>query len=219
MSSVKRHACQHLIALILSCLPLGSAWAGTAQGKDAAVLIERTINEAVSAVHLEREAIKQDPRAAYRLIERTLSPHVDFEVVARLVLGREWRSASPQQRQRFTTAFRETLLRTFAIALSEHVDLIASRFQEDRQLLTVKPLPIAVEGKRVVVRSELATDAKPVAIDYRLHASDDGWKVYDVMIENISFITNYRTEYGALVRREGLERVIEQLEEKNAGNR
>lgn len=216
---MKRQAYPRLLVVFLLCFTPVAAWADPTAGSGAADLIQRTINEAVSAVILEREAIKKDPAVAYRVIERTLSPHVDFQVVARLVLGRDWQTATPDQRARFTFAFRETLLRSLATALSEHIDLIAHRLQEERQLLAVKPQPLAVKGKRVVVRSELLTDAKPVAIDYRLYASNDGWKLYDVMIENISFITNYRAEYGSLVRRDGLEQVIRQLEAKNASTR
>lgn len=216
---MKHPAVVRHLALLLFCLPLTLPAAAPGAGESATVLIERTLGEAVAAVRAERSAIRQDPRVAYRLIERTLSPHVDFDIVARLVLGRQWRSATPEQRRRFTLAFREALLRTFATGLSQHVDQIASRLEHNPQLLTIRPMPAANQGERMVVRSELHIGAQPIAIDYRLHATDEGWKVYDVMIENVSFVTNYRAEYGSLVQSHGLQHLIEQIETKNRQQR
>ncbi len=203
-----------LLALVLLFSPIQASAAP--EPKQAVHLIETTFSDSVEAVRREQEAISQDPRVAYRLITELLSPHIDFKLISQLVLGPHWRSADEAQRERFVSAFQESLLRTYAVALQEHIGEVEKHLDKGEQLLKVHPLPPGVKGRRVIVRSELRLGGQPIAIDYRLYAREDGWKVYDVVIENVSFVANYRTEYNGILQRSDLDDLIAQLEARNA---
>lgn len=202
-----------IFAFLLLCAPIAAAQPPPAQS--AAELVERTFDEATTAVLAARDEVRASPDAAYQLIEKVLVPHIDFDLMARLVLGPHWRTASDEQRRRFGAAFQESLLRTYASVLTQNIDEIARRLQRERTLLVVDPVRAAPDAERLVVRTRLQLQEGPISIDYRLRAQGGGWQVYDVVIMNVSFVTNLRSEYDALLRRHDLDSVIQQLSERN----
>ncbi|MGR9107308.1 MAG: MlaC/ttg2D family ABC transporter substrate-binding protein [Gammaproteobacteria bacterium] len=157
-------------------------------------------------------AMKENPPAgnydkASQIVTEILEPHVDFVRVSALVLGKHWRRASRDQKKRFMKEFRDLLVRTYAVAFSEY-----SGWQID-----YKPLKLNPKDRKVFVKTEIIrAGAPPVSVDYRMVRKNDTWKVYDVVIEGISFITNYRTTFKNEVARTGsLDSVIERLAERN----
>lgn len=185
----------------------------------AAQLVEETFQRAADAVVQRQAAVQANPGQAYRLIDQVLAPHVDFELMARLVLGRHWASASADQRRRFTAAFRESLLRTYSVVLADNVDEIARRLRRHEPVLKIQPVRAPQGETRVVVRTVLTLAEGTIAMDYRMHARGQEWKVYDLSILNVSFVTNLRMEYDALLRADDLEAVIARLERRNASQR
>lgn len=200
-----------LARLALVVLVLIHPAARAAAPEQAAQLVRETLEQAVAELLSEQERIRSDPQRAYRLLADVLAPHVDFELMSRLVLARHWRSATPEQQQRFVAAFRGSLLRDYAAVLSAHVDQAVAAVAGGDQWLEVAPAR-EERADRVVVRTRLhLNQAPPVAVDYRLHARGGEWQVYDVMIEGISFVTNRRAELDALLRREDLDQLIARL--------
>ncbi len=176
---------------------------------------EPTPNEVIeSAVTLlaekldgRQEELAADRRTLYALIDEILLPRFDRKFSAQMVLATHWRSADEAQRERFIEAFYQTLLRRYSDGLLE--------FEQDR----VKVLPFRgdLSKPRATVRSTVAlNDGTKVAVDYELVMRGSGWQLFNVVIEGVSYILNYRTELDAEIRASSLDAVIERLE-KEAG--
>jgi len=171
---------------------------------------QQVIQETSDAVKqaLREYDYKLDLPKATRIVKEILEPHVDVDRAALLILGKHWRTATPQQRERFKNEFRMLLIRTYTTAFNEYRDWN----------IRYLPLQSPLEDKKAVVRTEiLQSGAKPVAVDYRMVDAGGSWKVYDVLIEGISLVQNYRTTFSEDIARTGsLDSVIEELARRNA---
>lgn len=173
-------------------------------------LVRDTADRMLVELREHRSELESDPSLIYDLVSEIVLPHFDFESIARWVMGRYWRQASAEQRQRFTEEFRTLLVRTYARALLEY----------SGETLNYAPMQAAPDADDVTVRSEVQRTSGPaIPINYRLHHRDAGWKVYDVNVDGVSLVTNYRSSIGSQIGREGLDAVIDQLSERNRGNR
>ncbi|MGQ0428827.1 MAG: MlaC/ttg2D family ABC transporter substrate-binding protein [Gammaproteobacteria bacterium] len=173
-------------------------------------LIETTARRLLEALDHDREAARQNPTRVQRLVDEILLPHFDTAYSARLVLGRHWRSATPEQRRRFVDGFYQSLLRNYGAALAE--------FTADR--LAVLPFRGDLANGQATIRTEVKRrDGTRVPVNYAMHATRHGWKAWDVTIEGISYVRNFRNDVGAEVDQRGLDAVIERLERENAGGR
>jgi len=176
-------------------------------------LVERTTEALLAAFDRERDAIRADPTHAYGIVARILSPHVDYERITRLILGRHWRRASPQQRRRFTEAFRALQIRTYAMAALDYTD-VGIRYLPTRRSRRADEARVRTE----IIRQQ----GRPVAVDYRLHHEDGRWKVYDVLVEGVSLLVSFRASMGPRIDEVGIDGVIHQLSIRNrdaAGDR
>ncbi|MFZ2508844.1 MAG: ABC transporter substrate-binding protein, partial [Steroidobacteraceae bacterium] len=145
----------------------------------------------------------RDPARVRRLVDEILLPHFDTDYSARLVLGRHWRNATPEQRQRFLAAFYQSMLRNYGSALAE--------FTADR--LTLLPFRGDLGSGQVTIRTEVKrSDGTRVPVNYSMRATPAGWKAWDVTIEGISYVRNLRNDVGAEVEQRGLDAVITRLE-------
>jgi len=166
-------------------------------------LMDSVSKKMFAALDANRAAIKKDPEKAYPLVDTILLPHFDTEYAAQLVLAQNWRTATPEQQKRFVDALYRALLRTYGGAIAD--------FTADRlKLLPFRGDPAATQATvhTLVTRSSGAV----VPVDYRLRKTAAGWKAFDVIIEGISYVKNYRTDLGAEVSQKGLEEVISRLE-------
>ena len=170
---------------------------------------QRVIEESTRRLQktLKAEDLKGDFDRANKLVRDLLEPDVDFNRVAALVLGKHWRSATKVQKRRFRDEFRRMLVRTYTKAFSEYSEW------EIRYL----PLRMKDDDNKVIVRTEvLQSGAKPVKIDYRMINKKGAWKVYDVIIEGVSLVLNYRNTLKDDIARTGsLDSVIEELARRN----
>lgn len=174
-------------------------------------VVRDTAQQLIDALKKNREQLRKEPQKIYELIEHIAVPHFDIPYIVRLVLGGAWRKATPQQRERFTTAFRTFVINNYAKAL----------LQYSNETLTVYPVsPEQQNGKRVMVRSRLTGGGEaPVAINYRMHVRDGEWKVYDVIVSGVSIVINYRNSFAEQIRDGGLDSLIDLIEQKNAAFR
>lgn len=160
-----------------------------------------------TALRDDRETLETDSAALYDLIDSILQPRFDQKYAAQLVLGRSWRTASDEQKAAFIDAFYNTMLRRYADGVLE--------FDEER--MTVLPYKPGKPSKKKSPRTKVKTsvvldDGTEVPVDYGLVLREDGWKVYDVVIEGISYVRNFRTELNAEVSAKGLDAVIARLQ-------
>lgn len=203
-----------LIALLLAGL-FAVCSSALAQQQDPAELVRDTFDRSMAALTEHQDEIREDPRVAYRLIEEILAPRVDFELMSRLILARHWAEATPEQREQFVAVFRESLLRTYSKLLSDNVDEAVRQARRDRQMLRVLPTGAPDRRGRVNVRTLVRVEGNSIPMDYRMYQSDGEWMVFDVLIENISFVMNYRSEYDAELQRGELDALIERIAERN----
>jgi phospholipid transport system substrate-binding protein len=156
---------------------------------------------------LQRPEIKNDFKKATEVVESIIDPAVDFDRVSIMVLGKYWKTAKPEQRERFKKEFRRLLVRTYTTAFTEYADW------------KIKYLPIQSESgqDKTLVRTEiLQAGAQPVAVNYRMVNAKGSWKVYDILIEGISLLQNYRTSFTTEIAEGGsLDQVITEIAEKN----
>ncbi len=193
----------HKLALV--CLLSISLGAFAAQAPD--VLVKTVSNEVLDIVRADPAIQRGDTRRAVMLVEEKVLPHFDFRLMTSLAVGRDWRQATPAQREKLVDAFRTLLVRTYSNALTQYRD----------QVIDFKPLRAKPEDTDVTVRSEVRqAGAKPVDIDYALEKQGDAWKVYDVIVAGVSLVTNYRSSFASQIHQAGIDGLIASLEAKNA---
>ena len=171
-------------------------------------LARQTVENVLNSMRGRRDELRDNPQELYSLIDKELVPLIDLPYMSQLVLGRYWRTASPSQRQRFEVAFKNMVIRTYGNALLG--------FQNDDN---VKYLPVrAPAGARnVVFHAIVENGGDNVRINLKMHLVDGHWRVYDGTVGNLSFVTNYRGQFNAQVRRNGLESLISRMEERYNG--
>lgn len=143
------------------------------------------------------------------LVDQVLGEHMDFVRMSRWVLGRYWKHANPDQQTRFISEFRQLLVRTYASAFmqynGEHIKFLPQRDS-------------AIDNQAIVRTELVPSDAPPIAINYSLYLTQGQWKAYDVQIDGISLVANYRASFAAQVRKQGIEGLIQSLAKLNTSN-
>jgi phospholipid transport system substrate-binding protein len=156
------------------------------------------------AIDGHQAELKNDREKLIKLIDGILLPHFDIDYASILVLGPSARTATPEQRARFAKAFYNSIAHRYAEGLLNYT----------RGRVRVLPSKGDMNDKRTIVRTEVVLDdGKTLPVDYAFRKTQDGtWKAYDVIIEGISYITNYRTQVGAEIAKSGLDALITRLE-------
>ena len=176
---------------------------GAAATLEPSELVREVAQGMLSDLDKDRAAYRKDPAKIEALANKYLLPHFDSDFSARLVLGRYWRTATPEQRQRFIDAFYHSLLRNYGNSLAE--------FTADR--LKIYPTNVDSNATRATVRTEVRRDnGDVVSVNYYLHRTPEGWKAWDVVIDGISYVNSYREDFGAQIEQQGLDAVIKRLE-------
>jgi phospholipid transport system substrate-binding protein len=166
-------------------------------------LVENSAKRMLVELDANRQMYAKDPSKLDALVANVLLPNFDTEYSARLVLGQTWRSATPEQRKRFVDAFYHSLLRNYGAAL---VDFTANRF---------KILPYRGDPGDTIatVRTEVTrSSGENVPVNFSLRKTDSGWKAWDVVIDGISYVKSFRTDFSAEIQQKGLDEVINRLE-------
>jgi phospholipid transport system substrate-binding protein len=201
------------LLLIVWLAIIGAAKPETPPPGEAADLIAQSFQTATAALREHQQELSDDPQVAKRLMLDILAPHVDFELLSRLVLGRYWRSATPEERERFVAAFRSSLIDTYAAILSTNMDRVLAVLDSGAAALTLRRLVTGEDPRRVGVRTQLNLGDRAVAVDFQMIARSGRWLIYDVVIEGISFASSRRSEFAGLLQNQTLEQVIERLED------
>jgi phospholipid transport system substrate-binding protein len=166
-------------------------------------LIETSAQKMLDALEANRAEYRKNPKKVEQLVDEVLLPHFDTQYAARLVLGKHWRTATPEQRQKFVDAFYHSLLENYASALIE--------FTADK--MVVLPFKGDENADRATVRTEVKrSDGTRVPVNYSMRKTEQGWKAWDVTIEGISYVKNFRDDFGAEIDQKGLDAVIRRLE-------
>lgn len=197
------------IPLIAAALTIFISVPVLAAGNAAAPLppdqvVQQTVKEIFATVNSNRETLTKDPQKLNGIVGKLLLPHFDFDYASRLVLGQYWRTATPTQRQAFEDAFYRYLVNSYANGL------LNGNYSEHS--IRVEPWRGSQSDTRAMVRTQvLRANAPPVQVDYAMVRTKDGWKAFDVSIEGISYVLNYRNQFGPEIQQKGLDVLIQRL--------
>lgn len=192
----------------LLCLLAMSATASAGLPPDQ--LIKTTSEEVLAVLRADTDIAAGNTSKVIDIVEAKVLPHFDFERMTRLAVGKNWRNANEPQRQSLTVAFRTLLVRTYAVALAQFRD----------RNVDYQPLAAAGSSPDVVVRTTVATpQGKPINMDYRMGAIGEDWKVYDVLVDGVSLVINYRSMFDSTIEQKGIDGLVSVLEEKNTAAR
>ncbi len=170
------------------------------------VLVKQTADDVLTIIKNDKEIQAGNQQKLHGVIEEKILPNFDFDRVCRMVLGKNWKTATPEQQAIFQKEFRSLLLRTYSSALSKYKD----------QVIEYKPMRYEADEKNVSVKTLiLQPGGQPIAVDYSLVKGSAGWKVYDIVIENVSLVTNYRSQFSNEIRQNGLDSLNKKLTDKN----
>jgi phospholipid transport system substrate-binding protein len=169
-------------------------------------LIRQTSESVMAEIRANMDIYKSDPQKLYKLVDELVLPHFNFAAMADLALGQYKDRVSAEQKSMIVTEFRQLLVRTYSSALVEYTD----------QELIYLPMD-GTEAEAVVTvktRYDLS-DGFPIPIDYKMRLGDDGWKVFDVSVDEVSLVINYRSSFARSIKRDGVAGLIKSLQARN----
>lgn len=167
-------------------------------------LARETVQSVMSQMDGRRSELRQNPQELYQLIDNELVPLIDLPYMSQLVLGRAWRTATPEQRDRFQTAFKNMLIRTYGNGLLSF---------DGSQDIEYQPVRADEGAEDVTFRAIVTTDdGQKTPVTFQMHVVNDEWKIYDGSVGNLSFVTNYRGQFNSQIRNGGLDKLIERME-------
>ena len=166
------------------------------------VLARTTTQEVLSILKADKEIQGGNLQKVYELVEAKILPNFDFNRMTQLAVGKHWPSATAPQKQALVTEFRNLLVRTYASSLTAF----------SNQTVDFKPMNMKPGDEEVVVKSEVKQPGgQVIPIDYSMYQTAFGWKVYDVSIDGVSLVTNYRSSFSTKIRQSGIDGLISQL--------
>lgn len=164
-------------------------------------LVHKTTDEILATIKADRDAYAKDHSKLYKMAEQKVLLHFDFVRMSQWVLGLNWRKATPEQRGRFVAQFRDLLVRTYSTALLNYTD----------QQIIYRPLTVQPTDDDVLVKTEVKQNggAPNIPINYSFYKNKEGaWKVYDVTIDGVSLVTNYRSVYASKIKDKGMDALL-----------
>jgi phospholipid transport system substrate-binding protein len=192
------------LLFVLLC-PAGGAVGVTEQSPQA--LVEAVTGDVLGTLRHQGGDITGDREKLVALIEEHVAPYFDFRLMATQVLGYHWRDATEQQRERFTAVFKQLLTNTYAAVFGRY----------ENQTVQVRAAESTSSPDRVMVPTSIVTPSQQdIVVNYRLYRRDGKWQVYDVVVDGISLLINYRSEYSRLLQGESLDSLIARIAAKNA---
>jgi phospholipid transport system substrate-binding protein len=195
--------------VLLFALLLGLSAAGLAVAESSPqAMVENTAQQMIQALRANRQVLQADHSKIYGLVHQIVLPHFDFELMSQWVLGKYWRQATPEQRTQFINEFRTLLVRSYAGALLEYAD--------EKIVFPPAPAPAANSQEATVHSVVQLKNGDPININYSLSFRNGEWKVYDVTVNGVSLVINYRSTFANEIRDGGMDAVISNLRERNA---
>ena len=168
-------------------------------------LIKQVTTEVIETVKSDKAIQAGDIGKVVSLVDSKVMPHVNFQRMTASAVGRNWRSATPEQQKRLQDEFKILLVRTYAGALSQVKD----------QTVQLKPFRAAAEDIEVVVRTEVKGKGEPIQLDYRMEKTAAGWKVYDINVLGVWLVEQYKGSFAQEVAAVGIDGLITKLADKN----
>lgn len=190
--------------LAVGCLFLIGSAVAEQQAPD--VLVRETTELLLQTIRSDPEIAAGNRKRITEVVEANLVEHFDFARMTRLAVGKDWRRIDPERQPELISEFKTLLVRTYSVSLAEYRD----------QVITFKPVTVEPGARSVVVQTTITQDgASPISMNYRMAATPEGWKVYDVIVEGVSLVINYRSLFNSTVESSGVDGLIKLLRDKN----
>lgn len=189
---------------------LGLFWLAPATAADSMmapdVLAKSVTEEVLAIIRADKDIQAGNQKKVLDLVETKIVPHFNFAGMTRIALGKNWSQANAEQRKALTSEFRALLIRTYTTAFTQYKN----------QTVEYRPLRLAPSDNDVVVKSFIKQPSgQPIAVDYNMEKTDAGWKVYNLKIEGISLVENYRNTFNTEIQKSGIDGLIKTLADRN----
>lgn len=169
-------------------------------------LAKNVTEEVLAIIRADKDIQAGNQKKVLDLVETKIVPHFNFAGMTQIALGKNWRQASAEQRKALTNEFRALLIRTYTTAFTQYKN----------QTVEYRPLRLAPGDNDVVVKSFIKQPSgQPIAVDYNMEKTDAGWKVYNMKIEGISLVENYRNTFNTEIQKGGIDGLIKTLADRN----
>ena len=186
----------------------GAASAQAVDTSNPDVMVKTVTQQVIDAVRADKTIQTGNIGAVTKLVNEKILPYTDFRRTTQLAMGRNWRTATPEQQTQLADGFRALLVRTYSGALNQYRN----------ETIEYRPLKMNPGDTEVTVRTQVTkTSGSPVQIDYSMEKLADGWKAYDVIVAGVSLVTNYRDEFNAQIKSGGIDGLIKTLNDRNKG--
>jgi phospholipid transport system substrate-binding protein len=197
---------KRLIASILATCALCAGPLLAAEALAPEILAKSVTDEVLAIIRADRDIQAGDQKKIHELVQSKVVPHFSFVRMTQLAMGRNWREASAEQQKRMVEEFRALLVRTYTSAFTQYKN----------QSVEYKRPRMAGGDTDVVVRSLIKQPSgQPVAVDYSMEKTGGGWKVYNVKIEGVSLVENYRNTFNTEIQKNGIDGLIRALADRN----
>ena len=179
----------------------------SAEEKTPEQIVEETSIELLKIINEQSERIKSEEGYVNKVIDELVLPVIDLQSMGKLILGKHWKTASEEQRAKFIEQFKSMLTRTYAKSVADYGDA----------KVTVFPPQGEQKGKRHRVKTHLDIGSgTPLQVDYVFRRKDDSWKVFDLVVDGLSLIKNFRTSFSQEISETSLDALIARLVSTNA---
>lgn len=192
------------LSLLFGLFLVATAVLAQDRGPDA--MVRQVTEDVLTVVRQDKDIQSGNTRKAMELVESKVLPYFNFQRMTSLAVGRDWRTATPEQKRRLSDEFKTLLVRTYSNALTSYKN----------QTVNYKPSKLQASDTDVLVKTEIVQPGnKPVQLDYALEKQGDNWKVYDVIVAGVSLVTNYRDTFNQEIRSNGIDGLIQMLINRN----
>ena len=173
-------------------------------------VIKQTVDQAVAQLEARKDEFAADKNKLFAMVDEVLLPAIHFKRMSKLVLAKHWKAATEQQRSAFSKEFKTLLMRTYATALLEYTG---------KEEIVYKPVEAKPDADKVVIKTEfISTSGEAFPVDYYLsNRKDTRWRIYNVKINGVDVVHNYRATYDSIISTKGVDGLIADLREKNSG--
>ncbi len=195
-----------LVTVLLLILSAYASWS-VADERAPEQIIEQTSAELLKIINEQSDRIKNEEGYVNQVINDLILPVIDLQSMGKLILGKHWKTASEQQRQQFIQEFKSMLIRTYAKSVADY----------GHAKVTVFPPQGEQKGKRHRVKSQLDIGSgTPLQVDYVFRRKDDAWRVFDLVVDGLSLVKNFRTSFSQEISETSLDALIQRLASTNA---
>ena len=179
-----------------------------AQGLAPDALARSVTDEVLALIRTDKDLQAGNQKKLLELVDAKVLPHFNFQTMTQLAMGRNWRTATPEQQKQLIAEFRMLLVRTYTTAFTSYKN----------QIVEYKPVRMKADDSDVTVQSLIKQPSgAPVAVDYSMEKLADAWKVYNIKVEGISLVENYRNTFNTEIQKNGVDGLIKSLADKNRG--